>query len=372
MHLHAPDEQAVICQETKVGIKREARDQIVSASLVTVSEGTAVKMPRLDSLKRTIQRQRVRHLAAPAQPTSLEQLVLPAEYQLTAKGEQFLLYDSGPDTQRMLIFGTQRNLEMLKLAEHWMADGTFKTAPPLFSQVYVVHALRGGAQLMRDGHLLPSLFVLLPNKTEATYRRMWEQIRLLCPLAQPKEMLLDFEKAAINSFEQVWPETVVKCCFFHPTQNVCRKVQAAGMQADDSQDEELAIRIRQLPALAFAHPYDVHELFAEVAQQLPMAQATELVLYFERTYIGRTLPGGTHQAPLFPLNLWNYYYETPFGLPRTTNAVEAWHRSFNATVGCHHPSIWKFIAALKREQGLIEVRLAKFIAVAPPISLGAD
>ena len=70
----------------KVGIKRKARDsqdtshQIVSASLVTVSEGTAVKMPRLDSLKRTIQRQRVRHLAAPAQPTSLEQLVLPAEY----------------------------------------------------------------------------------------------------------------------------------------------------------------------------------------------------------------------------------------------------------------------------------------------------
>ena len=112
---------------------------------------------------------------------------------------KFLLYDSGPDTQRMLIFGTQRNLEMLKLAEHWLADGTFKTAPPLFSQVYVVHALRGGTQLMRDGHLLPSLFVLLPNKTEATYRRMWEQIRLKCPLAQPKEMLLDFEKAAINS-----------------------------------------------------------------------------------------------------------------------------------------------------------------------------
>ena len=88
----------------------------------------------------------------------------------------------------MLMLGRQRNLEMLQLAEYWMADETFKTAPSLFSQVYVVHALRGGAQLMRDGHLLPSLFVLLPNKTEATYRRMWEQILLLCPLAQPKEM----------------------------------------------------------------------------------------------------------------------------------------------------------------------------------------
>ena len=161
-HLHTPDEQVVSSYETKVGIKRKAREtqdsshHIVGESLETVSEGTATKLPKLDSLKRT----------------SLEQLVLPAAYQQTAKGEQFLLYDSGPETQRILIFGTQRNLEMLQLAEYWMTDVTFKTAPPLFSQVYVVHALRGGAQLLRDGHLLPSLFVLLPNKTEATYRRM--------------------------------------------------------------------------------------------------------------------------------------------------------------------------------------------------------
>ena len=370
-HLHSPDEQAVSCYETKIGSKRKARDsqdtshQIVGESVITVSEGTAAKLPKLDSLKRIIQRQRAQQLAAPMQPTSLEQLALPPEYQQTAKGEQFLLYDSGPDTQRILIFGTQLNLEMLRLSDFWLADGTFKTEPPLFTQVYVVHALRGGPQPMRDGHLLPSLFVLLPNKTEATYRRMWEQIRTLCPLAQPREMLLDFEKAAINSFE-VWPDTLVRCCFFHLTQNIWRKVQAAGMQADYNHDEELAMCIRQLPALAFASPSDVPHLFAAVVQQLPMPQATELVLYFERTYIGRTLPGGTHQAPLFPNYLWNFHIDTPFGLPRTTNAMEAWHRSFNATVGCHHPSIWKFITALKREQGLVEVRQAKFTAVAAP------
>ena len=88
-HLHPADEQAVICQETKVGIKKKARDSqdsahhIVGESLLTVSEGTAAKLPKLDSLKRTIQRQRVQQLAAPVQPVpaSLEELVLPAEYQ---------------------------------------------------------------------------------------------------------------------------------------------------------------------------------------------------------------------------------------------------------------------------------------------------
>ena len=35
---------------------------------------------------------------------------------------------------------------------------------------------------------------------------------------------------------------------------------------------------------------------------------------------------------------------------RYTNSVEVWHRSYNATVGCHHPNIWKqakFIAGAK-------------------------
>ena len=42
--------------------------------------------------------------------------------------------------------------------------------------------------------------------------------------------------------------------------------------------------------------------------------------------------------------------------------MEAWRRSFNATVGCYHPNIWKFISALKLEQGLVEVRQAKYLA----------
>ena len=137
-HLHAPDEQAVSCCQTKISIKRRARESqdsshhIVGESVVTVSEGTAAKLPKLDSLKRTIQRQRVQQMAAPVQPASLEELVLPAEYQQTAKGEQFLLYDSGPETQRILIFGTQRNLEMLRLSEYWLADLTapLRRLPP--------------------------------------------------------------------------------------------------------------------------------------------------------------------------------------------------------------------------------------------------
>ena len=65
---------------------------------------------------------------------------------------------------------------MLTNSQIWLADGTFKSAPALFAQVYVIHSLRGEPNPFEDGHLLPCLFPLLPNKTEAVYLRMWEKI----------------------------------------------------------------------------------------------------------------------------------------------------------------------------------------------------
>ena len=60
--------------------------------------------------------------------------------------------------------------------------------------------------------------------------------------------------------------------------------------------------------------------------------------------------------------MWNHHHEVLQGIPRTTNAIEAWNRSYNVTIGCHHPNIWKFLVALQREQGLVEARQAKFLS----------
>ena len=168
------------------------------------------------------------------------------------------------------------------------------------------HGQRGeAADLTKTGHLLPSIFVLLPNKTEATYRIMWEPMRILCSAAQPVHMLLDFYKAAINSFTHVWPNALVKCCFFHLTQNLW-------LQADYIHNEELDLAIRKIPALAFAPPDSIPDLFAQVAQELPpTSQIAEILDYFQSTYIGRTSLDGYYQTVTFPIDLWNYHYDTP-------------------------------------------------------------
>ena len=61
--------------------------------------------------------------------------------------------------------------------------------------------------------------------------------------------------------------------------------------------------------------------------------------YFEDAYIGRLRPGGHRQIPLFDLGLWNMYNQTLDDLPRRNNAVEGWHRSFQANVGGISPKL---------------------------------
>lgn len=85
--------------------------------------------------------------------------------QVTSKGESFLLHDSGDgDSARILIFATEKNLHHLAQSTVLLVDGTFKVTPPLFYQLYTVHAVLHGV-------VMPMAYGLLPSKSEDTYRR---------------------------------------------------------------------------------------------------------------------------------------------------------------------------------------------------------
>ena len=114
---HGPDVQLISCLETKVGLKRKAQEtqdtthHIIGQRVMVLTEGAAAKLPKLESLKRTIRRQRQSTTNFRPKPATLEDLQIPDEYQRTNKGDLFLLFDSGPETQRNVIFGTHRKLK---------------------------------------------------------------------------------------------------------------------------------------------------------------------------------------------------------------------------------------------------------------------
>ena len=150
-HSHESNSNVFENYRIKAGIKRKASETkegthyIITSSINQLNEEAAVHLPKINTLKRTIVRSRKKSNNVPPEPTSLTSLELSEFYKITDKGDRCLLHDSGfvSENQRILIFGTRKNLDMISTASVWLADGTFKTVPGLFYQLYVIHALKG-------------------------------------------------------------------------------------------------------------------------------------------------------------------------------------------------------------------------------------
>ena len=206
--------------EFRAGVKRRAREtndnphRVIAEVSGKLSDVAKTLLLSEKSLKKICHRAR----PAPVNPTSLCDLIMDGNLQ-TLGGKRFLLYDFGPGLDRILMFGTEENKNILSYSTIWMADSTFKTVPSLCKQLYTIHELVGGVYPFRDGHLLPCIYVLLPGKSAFNYNKMWQIIKQLCPDSNPQYLLVDFEQAAINAFKKIWPMTYIKGCFFHLSQS---------------------------------------------------------------------------------------------------------------------------------------------------------
>lgn len=282
---------------------------------------------------------------------------IPERYQVTHNDERFLAYDSGvDDVDRMLIYATQRNIDVLRSADHWFMDGTFKVVPQVFYQLYTVHALQAD-------RVIPCVYALLPNKTGQTYRGLLRQLLEIDQGLRPNTVLTDYEIGAVAAIQEVFPQAVVQGCFYHLAQCVWRKVQDLGFAQAYRDDEDYSVNVRMIPGLAFVPEDEVLDAYETLAEEFEGDDRLTPVLdYFEDTFIGRPTRRNGRRAPRFPISLWNVHDRVEEGLPRTNNTVEGWHRSFQSNVGAHHPTIWRFLDVLKREQSLNEVNITQMVA----------
>jgi hypothetical protein len=131
------------------------------------------------------------------------------------------------------------------------------------------------------------------------------------------------------------------------------------MQDKYSTDANFALQVRHLTALAYVPEIDVVNAFEDLLDSQYYTENERLLQplidYFEDIWVGRIDRRNRCRQPLFPISLWNCHEAAKSGLPRTNNSVEGRHRGFNELVGSSHPSIWKFIDDLKREQSLNEL-----------------
>ncbi|XP_057339494.1 uncharacterized protein LOC130676994 [Microplitis mediator] len=305
-------------------------------------------------MQRTIQRARQGKVPK-VKETVLADFTVPDELRCTSKNEPFLLYDSESRRNRCLIFSTDANLKKLSECEIGCGDGTFRTIPAMFQQMYSIHGIFGE-------HTLPFVYVLSSSKSKSVYLGILRTIKELLPgVIKLRRMLTEFESAYMNAFEEVFPGVKITGCLFHHTQCIWRHVQAQGLQAQYNTTLNLSENIRMLMVLSFVPVDDVILAYEELVTSQYFVDNDEILSglldYYESTWIGmKKRNGKTRSSPLFDIKIWNCYLSVINDEIRSNNRMEDWHHSFNDLIRVNHANISKFINVLKSQQNIVELK----------------
>ena len=120
--------------------------------------------------------------------------------------------------------------------------------------------------------------------------------------------MTDFEVAIINAIKEIIGEDKVKCCFFHFSQNIFRRIQAEGLQTAYNEPETLVkLGAQMLCALAFTPTEDIPANFRALKDYIA-SELAPIYSYFESTHVGATRRGrGGRVAPRYQPPIWSQY-----------------------------------------------------------------
>jgi|SRR3989337_264814 len=149
-------------------------------------------------------------------------------------------------------------------------DGTFKTVPTIFRQMYTIHAPVGGEN---NSRILPLVYALMTRKSEELYRGLFESIIKFaeenCVQLKPLNIITDFEITAINMSRCKFSDANNRGCFFHFNKNGWRQIQNCGLATRYGNDEHFSIMLRHLFALAFLPAHEIPAAFDNLKPEIP-------------------------------------------------------------------------------------------------------
>jgi len=135
-HNHDSNAAKIEVVRTVTAVKRRAVDtnegtaQVINHTVQNLAQAVQGQLPSGHAMKKVVRRQRVRKQAPPPMPGRLQDLIIPPdsayrlyEYQ-PGLFEPFRLAEHpGPDN--VILFGRNRNLDLLERSKRWHIDGTF-------------------------------------------------------------------------------------------------------------------------------------------------------------------------------------------------------------------------------------------------------
>ena len=161
----------------------------------------------------------------------------------------------------------------------WCVDGTFSVAPSLFFQLLTI-------SYIARHHVFPAIFILLPNKTQALYLKIYRLLKKLVPGLEAEIVISDFELASLNALELAWPGVSIQGCYFHFSQCVYRKIVEMGLKTRYVEDRQIYKYCKALLSLAYINETEAFSTFTELSNNIERTvELNNLHVYFSKTFI---------------------------------------------------------------------------------------
>ena len=226
---------------------------------------TQINMPLLETIVKLVKRYK-RKLA-----NALPHIPHGVDFETLEKFKDFVALDKGKDeTGRFIIFALT---EMLLLFETttvlWLSDETFKNCPDMFYGLFTIHVTLSGSNP-------PSIYALLPKKTEKTYHDFTKALLQWIRNANPQIKMIDIEKVAVITFSTTFPAAQTTGFYFHLCQSVLRRKNQIGLKKAYKKTPELVLTLKMVPATDFLPVEQVEQNF-----NLVIEEASDIFLRFK-------------------------------------------------------------------------------------------
>ena len=122
----------------------------------------------------------------------------------------FVLGDvSAPNGKRIVALSSELCLAVLnQLHSTAFIDGTFKTAPKYFKQIWILRGHVG------DHTCVPLVYFLIEHKSNSSYKEALKIAITHCPEFGSATFMVDFEKSEHIAIRTHLPNSVIKGCLF--------------------------------------------------------------------------------------------------------------------------------------------------------------
>lgn len=248
---------------------------------------------------------------------------------ITNRGENFKFINDCETN--IVIFTCSHNLEILRKMKIVFVDGTFKSCPKLFYQLFTIHGVK-------DNNYFPLVFFLLPNKNSTTYIQAF---RFIEHHRRPEIIFADFEKAIHLAVSEVWPQSKLRGCRFHLGQAWWRKIQSLGLSDEfRNKDSEIGQILKYFFGLPLLPPDIIQNVYVELMAIKPVHEKLD-------TFFDYVLENYIENDSDFLPKIWADFSATS---ERTTNCCESFHGKLNSRFYSAHPNIFLLIEQLKAVQ----------------------